>query len=316
MLFILALLGCVSPDAPLSTDTTVVKFDVPSGSAASTLGDDLADAGLNVSEMQWKMFLRSADGSCLKAGSFELRKNMSLTEVLTTLCGPPIPDDVPFTIVEGWRIRDIDAALTEKGWIEAGQYTAVAMEKSVEAPFTITSPTYEGYLWPETYMVHPPPAFTPEDLVVRQLGMFKERFLDGADLGDKPLHDIVVMASMLEREEPKLSQRPMTAGILWKRIDNGWQLGVDATSRYELENWNDRGAFLKKLRDPDDAYNTRILKGLPPTAIGNPTLSSLEAALAPVESPFWFYLHDSKGVFHGGRDAAEHDANRKKYDVY
>lgn len=316
MLLFLALAGCVDPDAPLSSDSTAVVFEVPPGSAASTLGDDLEGAGLAVSEFQWKMFLRGTDGSCLKAGKFELRKDMSLTEVMTTLCGPPIPDDVPFTVVEGWRIRDIDAALAEKGWIEAGEYAALALDKAVDAPFEVTSPTYEGYLWPETYMVRPPPAFEPEDLIARQLATFKERFLDSHELGGKPLHDVVVMASMLEREEPKPTQRPIVAGILWKRIDNGWQLGVDATSRYELENWNDRSAFLKKLRDPEDAYNTRVHKGLPPTAIGNPTLASLEAALEPKESPYWFYLHDGSGTFHGGKDATEHEANRKKYNVY
>ena len=124
------------------------------------------------------------------------------------------------------------------------------------------------------------------------------------------------MASMLEREERRPTQRPVVAGILWKRIDNGWQLGVDATSRYELENWNDRSAFLKRLRDPEDPYNTRVHKGLPPTAIGNPTAASLEAALQPEQSPYWFYLHDSSGVFHGGRDAQEHEANRARYNVY
>jgi UPF0755 protein len=316
VILFLALAGCVDADAPLSQDASVLKFDVPPGSAASTLGDDLVGAGLNVSEMQWKMFLRGADGSCLKAGTFELRKNMSLTEVLTTLCGPPLPDDVPFTVVEGWRIADVDAALVEKGWIEAGQYASLALGKKVDVPFEVSSPTLEGYLWPETYMVRPPPAFASEDLIARQLGTFKERFLDTHELGERSLHDVVVMASMLEREEPKPSQRPMTAGILWKRIDNGWQLGVDATSRYELVNWNDRKAFLVKLRDPADPYNTRIHKGLPPTAIGSPTLSSLEAALEPVDSPFWFYLHDGEGNFHGGRDAAEHEANRAKYNVY
>ena len=71
------------------------------------------------------------------------------------------------------------------------------------------------------------------------------------------------MASMLEREEPKPEQRPMVAGILWKRIDNKWNLGVDATSRYTLEEWNNRKAFLKKLRDPKDPYNTRLKEVFP-----------------------------------------------------
>lgn len=316
MFLLLALVGCVDADAPLSSDATSLRFEVPPGSAASTLADDLSSAGLAVSEWQWKWFLRSADGSCLKAGQFELRRDMSMRQVLDTLCGAPLPDDVPFTVVEGWRIRDIDAALVEKGWIEAGQYASLAREKAVPSPFEISSPTYEGYLWPETYMVRPPPAFSPEDLIRRQLSMFEERFLATHELGDRSLHEVVVMASMLEREEPKSAQRPVVAGILWKRIDNGWQLGVDATSRYELENWNDRGAFLKRLRDPEDPYNTRVHKGLPPTAIGNPTASSLEAALEPEESPYWFYLHDANGVFHGGRNAQEHEANRARYNVY
>jgi UPF0755 protein len=106
------------------------------------------------------------------------------------------------------------------------------------------------------------------------------------------------------------------AGILWKRLDSGWKLGVDATSRYTLDDWNDRKAFLKQLRDPKDPYNTRLLDGLPPTAIGAPSLPSLNAALSPQASEFWYYLHDADKVLHPARNAEEHEANRKRYDVY
>jgi UPF0755 protein len=106
------------------------------------------------------------------------------------------------------------------------------------------------------------------------------------------------------------------AGIMYKRLDAKTPLGIDATSRYTLPEWNDRKAFLKKLRDPADPYNTRLSAGLPPTAIGNPTLSSLEAAMKPEASEFWYYLHDADKNLHPARNAAEHEANRKKYDVY
>ena len=121
---------------------------------------------------------------------------------------------------------------------------------------------------------------------------------------------------MLEREEPRPSNRPMVAGILWKRIDTDNALGVDATSRYTIENWNDRKAFLTQLRDPSDPYNSRLRKGLPPTAIGAPTLESLQAAMEPVTSEFWYYLHDAEGNLHPSRNASEHEAFRKKYNVY
>ena len=106
------------------------------------------------------------------------------------------------------------------------------------------------------------------------------------------------------------------AGIIWKRLDEGWQLGIDATSRYTLENWNDRKAFLRQLRDPGDAYNTRERKGLPPTPIGNPALPSLQAASAPVESDYYYYLHDGEGNLHPAVNAAEHERNRARYNVY
>jgi UPF0755 protein len=83
-----------------------------------------------------------------------------------------------------------------------------------------------------------------------------------------------------------------------------------------LSKWNDRRAFLKKLRDPKDPYNTRLRQGLPPTAIGNPDISSLEAAAAPTSSPFWYYLHDKKGVLHPSRSVKEHEAYRRQYNVY
>jgi UPF0755 protein len=318
MLGLVVVAGCL-PDGDAPVDPSRPEpfvFEVPRGSSASGLGPTLASQGLVPSEFQWKLYLRSADASCLKAGKFEVSRAMSMNELVETLCGVPLADDVPFTILEGWRIRDVDAALAEKGWIEEGAYASVALGKTVESPFDVTSPTYEGYLWPETYMISPD-GFDPGSFVQRQLRTFDEKFRSThPDLGGRTLHEIVVMASMLEREEPKPKNRPLVAGILWKRIDHDTPLGVDATSRYELKEWNDRTAFLAKLRDPNDPYNSRLNRGLPPTAIGAPTLSSLEAAISPEKSEHWYYLHDAQGEIHPARNGAEHEANRKKYNVY
>ena len=318
MLLWLSLVGCIDPDAPVSPgDDAEFVFEVPKGSSASGLGGRLTSEGLVASEFSWKMFLRGTDGSCLKAGKFKVRRSLSMNELLETLCGVPLADEVPFTVVEGWRIREIDQALAAKGFIQRGEYEKVVTSKSVTPPFEITGDSLEGYLYPETYQV-PEKDFDVNRFVERQLQTFKTRFLDvhGDQLGDRTLDEVVIMASMLEREEPKPVNRPLVSGILWKRIDSGWALGVDATSRYTLENWNDRKAFLKKLRDPDDPYNTRLKKGLPPTAIGNPNLDSLKAAISPKASEFWYYLHDSKGDIHPARDGKGHEANRAKYNVY
>ena len=318
MITLLTLFACVDGDAPVKPgDDTPIVFEVPKGATANGLGPKLVAEGLAPGEFGWKMFLRGRDASCLKAGKFKVRRSMSLNELVDTLCGTPIADEVPFTVVEGMRIGDIDAALAATGRMEAGAYLALAQNKSVDLPFDVPFATLEGFLYPETYSLPAEGDIDPKRLIERQLGLFKTRFLDKhSDFGKRSLAEVVIMASMLEREEPKPSQRPLVAGILWKRIDNQWHLGVDATSRYTLAKWNDRRAFLKKLRDPDDPYNTRLRPGMPPGPIGNPSIESLRASLNPTGSEFWYYLHDSSGTLRPAKDAKGHEANRKRYNVY
>ncbi len=300
-------------------NTERVRFTVPAGSTAGGLGGSLADAGLITSADRWKLFLKmSGEGACLKAGDFELHRAMPMPEIMETLCGVPLADDVPFTVVEGWRIRDIDAALAAEGYISAGEYTALAEGyDALELPFEPSGPTLEGYLFPDTYQVSPS-GFEAAEFIERQVGTFWERFGESYanGYGDYDLHEVVVVASMLEREEPTPSNRPTTAGIIYKRLGGGWALGIDATSHYTLEDWNDRNGFVRQLKDPDDPYNTRLRKGLPPTAIGSPGIESLEASVAPVETEWWYYLHDASGQVHWARNGREHERNRARYNVY
>lgn len=317
---LLLIVGCADPTAVVDpSDPTPIVFEVPKGASGTKVGTLLESDGLVGSGWNFTQVLKNEDIRCIKAGKHTVRKDMTVRQIADALCEAPLADDVPFTVLEGWRIADIDKALAAKGWIGRGRYIELATNKAVDMPFEITSPTLEGYLYPETYMV---PAdkdqFSAKRLIERQLETFKTRFLDPHkdDLGDRSLHDVVVVASMIEREEPTDKYRPTVAGIIYKRLDSNNALGIDATSRYKLENWEDEKAFRKVLKDPNDAYGTRVRKGLPPTAIGNPTQSALEAAIKPEKTEFWYYLHDKDGVFHGGRNAAEHEANRAKYSVY
>ena len=301
------------------SDETEIVVTVPNGASARSMGAVLAEARAVDDAEAFSWYVRiNKEGDCIKAGDHKVRRSMSHSEIIEALCGPPIVDAEPFTVLEGWRIREIDAALTEKGLIKPGEYASLARTPSVfRAAYPLPAESLEGYLFPETYMIERD-RFEPKAFIQRQLDLFNERFMaDHQDgFGKRSLEEIVIMASMIVREEPTESQRPLVAGILWKRIDSSWNLGVDATSRYELPKWNDRRAFLKKLRDPKDRYNTRLRSGLPPTAIGNPDLSSLEAAASPVKSPYWYYLHDSDGVLHPSRSVGEHERYRKQYNVY
>lgn len=297
-----------------------VEFTVPKGTSGRGLGSQLASQGLIRDARLWRWHLLRRGHFAPKAGRHAVSPSMTMAELATALEGNPIPDDVPFVVIEGWRLRDTDAALAAAGLIKPGAYvTAASQPERFTASFTLPRGTLEGYLYPETYRVVPG-AFDVRELIQRQLDTFAERFYvphrEALDRAGRSLHEVVVMASMLEREEPVPAQRPLVAGILWKRVDRGFPLGVDATSRYELAEWNDRQAFLKRLRDTEDPWNTRHRKGLPPGPIGAPTVESLRAALAPQPSEFWYYLHDAERRLHPSRNAEEHEALRRKYNVY
>ena len=300
-------------------DPTERVIEVPAGSTIRAMAPALEEAGLVTDAGDFVTWVRlSKEGGCIKAGRHALRPDMDAWQLAEALCGVPLPEDIPFTVVEGWRKVEIDAALAAAGLAKPGDdLAAVADRSQYTATWTLPAGDLEGYLFPETYMVDPR-SFTVQGLVQRQLDTLGERFvLPHQDaLAARGLHAIVTMASMIEREEPTPVQRPLVAGILWKRLDSGWNLGVDATSRYTLEEWNDRQAFLVKLRDPNDPYNTRLRPGLPPGPIGNPGDSALKAALEPLDSEYWYYLHDGDHVLHPAVDVAGHEANRRRYNVY
>ena len=306
---------------PLDPAADAVIFEVPSGANARAVGEKLADAGIIRDALAWQVWLRlESDAPTLKAGRHEVSASMTLPEVHAALAAAPLPEDEPFTVVEGWRRADTDAALAAQGWAEPGAYLAATEEATAyDLPFEVAAPSLEGYLFPETYKFVKDD-FVVKDLVQRQLDTFVERFwklhADDVEASKRSLHDLVTMASMLEREEPVPSVRPKVAGVLYKRLDSDHPLGVDATSRYTLEAWNDRPAFLKKLRDPDDPYNTRLRTGLPPTPIGAPSVPSLRAALEPEPSPYWYYLHDADQQIHFAETAEGHEANRRRYNVW
>ncbi|MBI2373285.1 MAG: endolytic transglycosylase MltG [Deltaproteobacteria bacterium] len=313
--------SAMKPVDPTSTEK--LEVEVPKGASHAQIGRMLADKGLVPSFFVWRAYTRLHPGFDPKAGRHLLARSMSLIAMQKALSEAPLPEDVPVTIVEGWRLRDTDEALANDGWIKPGEYLAAAALDTLRArlgPEGADLTSLEGYLLPETYKVNRLKPLDAKKLVERQLEAFVERFQKAnapeIEKSGRTLNELVIMASMLEREEPNASVRPRVAGLLFKRLDAKWQLGVDATSRYSLADWNDRKAFLEKLRDPDDPYNTRLRKGLPKGPIGGPSLTSLLAALRPEPVDAWYYLHDANKTIHFAKTAEEHEANRRKFDVW
>lgn len=170
----------------------------------------------------------------------------------------------------------------------------------------------EGYLFPDTYNFLPN---ATEDLVIDAMYQnFESKIADLQPLiasSTHSLNEIVIMASILEREAYNTADRKMISGVLWNRIARGMALQVDAVFRYTLG----KGTFQLTKADlaSDSPYNTYRFKGLPPSPIGSPSLDSLKAALQPTKSKYLFFLADHKGVTHYCETYACQLANKAKY---
>ena len=148
----------------------------------------------------------------------------------------------------------------------------------------------EGFLFPATYEVFKNGKV--EDLVAKQLDAFSTN-LDSVDLsyaekqGLSP-YDVVIVASMIEREIAVPEERKLAASVIYNRLEQGTPLGIDATIRFEDHNFTE--PLVQSRLETDTPYNTRINAGLPPGPIGNPGLASLEAAANPAETDYFFYV--------------------------
>ncbi len=172
---------------------------------------------------------------------------------------------------------------------------------------------HEGYLFPETYFIFS--KTNPVDVVNEMRAMFNKKtdtLFTPAVFMNRSMSDIVIMASLVEREAHGSDDRAIIAGILWNRISRGMRLQVDATVAYAVG--KEPGIPLTKADLAfDSPYNTYLHKGLPTWPISNPGLEALTAAVNPAQTSYLYYLHDKNGTIHYAKTYAEHLANIRKY---
>lgn len=299
-----------------------ISVTIASGTSGPAIAQELEDKGVIRSSSAFLYFAKkSGKSSSLQAGKFVLQPSMTVEQVIDALVTGQTQEE-SVTVPEGFTVKDLDTLLTEKGLIESGAliHCASACDFSTfdflpsGAKEASRGGKLEGYLYPDTYFVDPSD-FVVKFFVERMLGTFRTKVVNGlADdiTGSKrSLHDIVTMASLIEEETRTGAERPVVAGILWKRYDENMGLYVDASNRYILDKPTE--AITASDLDMDSPYNLRKYRGLPPGPIANPGLSSIKAALHPDASPYYYYLHGSDGVIHYAITNEEHNINRAKY---
>jgi len=294
-----------------SANQEKISFLIPKGRSAGEVGSSLYKAGLIKSPLAFKIYVQATDKSKkINTGEFELSKNMNLYEIVDRLGKGPV--EIWVTVPEGLRREEV----VEKIMPQLG-----ISDEGFRDSFLAASKGLEGQLFPDTYLF--PKDVTAERVVKVMNDTFEKKYagLVGGSESFRAKNEIVTMASIIERETKTDEERPVVAGILWKRLDaDGWLIQADASVQYAVanakcankcQNW--WPILTKEDLEVASAYNTYKNKSLPPAPIANPGLSSLRAVMNPTASQYWFYIHDSSGAIHYGKTIEEHNANISKY---
>jgi len=303
-----------------SEDRHAVKIE--SGMSVKQIAQLLGEKGVIRSPRVFTLYAKlHGKESSLQAGKFVLRPSMSVKELIAVLQDGKA-EEMLVTIPEGFTIQQIDARLTELGIIEEGEIVRCANECDFSSfeflpdidGLAERGGQLEGYLFPDTYYIDVE-EFVTKFFLERLLTTFRRRVVEtlAADLveDEHTLHEVITMASLIEEEARADEERPVIAGILWKRYDAGLGLGVDATVRYILD--KPTGAITTGDLNTNSPYNTRKFKGLPPGPIASPGEASVIAVLRPEESSYWYYLHGADGEIHYAETNEEHNINKYKY---
>jgi UPF0755 protein len=253
-----------------------VRFLVKKGDSAKDIANNLKQAGLIRYVDAFKLYASMEDkADKLTAGEYDLSFSMNIPEIINKLSsGDRIKKII--TIIEGWDLKDIKKYLEEQG-IEVGEL----------------DPKLEGYLFPDTYEL------SPEDGIVEIIKMMTDNF---GEKVNNISEETLIMASLIEKEVRAFEDKKIVSGILWKRIETNMPLQVDATIIY----LTGKSKVLLEDLEIDSSYNTYKYKGLPIGPICNPGLESIEAAINPQETDYWFYLSSLDGKTIYSKNFKEH----------
>jgi UPF0755 protein len=294
-------------------DGAPVRVSIPRGATLGDIADLLEERGVIGSagffELRARLAGRSGD---LKPGSYELREDMSFAAALDALEQGVPPNVAVVSVPEGLSRREIAPIVKDSPL--RGSYMRASRRNSELRPRRYGAPagaSLEGFLFPATYELRK--GRPARALVTAQLGAFKRNF-DKVDLRyarrkNLTPYDVLIIASLIEREAAVPRERRLVASVIYNRLRDDISLGIDATVRFVTGNWSEP-LKVSELENPSP-YNTRVHAGLPPGPIGNPGLAAIQAAANPARTDYLFYVAAVCG--NGRHKFAETDAEFQRY---
>lgn len=271
-----------------------VEVTIAPGMSGEKVAQMLAGLGVidNPTMFRWRVSQLEAAGE-IKAGSYTLETGSKYDDVIAVLTHGPEIAYTTVTIPEGWGIEKTAARVEEKLGIPASEFVALATTGAKGFNFGFLAdnptPTLEGYLFPKTYDFKP--GVTATDVIQTMLAQYNEEVagIDYSFARSKGLtaHDVLTIASIIEREARLQEDRPDVASVIYNRLKIGMRLQVDPTVQYALDGKVELTLDDLKTEHP---YNTYFIKGLPPGPICSPGISAIAAAAQPTETKNLYYI--------------------------
>ena len=302
-----ALAGC--RESPRGAPIRVV---VPPGATFREATDSLSKYGLVRSPKLFRIYamLRRRDRR-IHAGTYLLQRGHSWNHMVTALSEGK---GLVFTVrvPEGFAIASIAAVLAKELKIRPESIAAAMADSGLRRRLDVPTPTLEGYLFPDTYLF--PDGTTAPEAVTRMVDRFEAAWKPEwnerlAQLAMRR-HDVVTLASIVEREARRAEERPIIAAVYLNRLRIGMPLQADPTVQYALGRYGER--VLYKDLEVRSAYNTYRNPGLPPGPICSPGAASIEAVLYPADVPYLYFVAHPDGHHEFRTTFREHTAARRE----
>lgn len=303
----------------------VVVVEIPKGSSIRQAAAILEERGVLRNAKFFTYYVRWQHPEAqFMAGNYRIAQGSTMDQIIQTLgSGDIISDTVRFTIPEGYSVEQIAGKLADEGLVDKQVFLEQAARRDYDYWFIEEIPAndavkypLEGFLFPETYEVAK--GATERQIIDRLLMQFDREFRDewrglSEQLG-MSIYEIVIMASIVEREAIVDEERPAIAGVFYNRLlaQPSWKLESCATIQYALGKQKSVITFADlEIESP---YNTYRHEGMPPAPIANPGRESLKAAVSPDKHDYYFFVtkKDGSNGHHFSKTYAEHKQNDAK----
>lgn len=288
-------------NTPLKESASEKEFVIEKGENLNSIAKNLEKEKIIRDEIWFKgyVFYKRWTGN-LQAGEYSLGPNLSVPEIaLKIYKGDIIPKEVKITIPEGFNLKQIDGRLAQAELIEAGELLAF--------------PELEGYLFPDTYQFKK--GMKLDEIIEIMKNNFdlklNQNLKDEIERQGKTVEEIIIMASIIEREVPLYNDSRIVSGIFWKRLGINYPLQSCATIAYALG--KDKWIYSFEDTKIDSPYNTYKNVGLPSGPICNPGILAIKAAIYPIQTDYYFFLSKPSGETVFSKTFEEHQANMIKY---